>query len=221
MQIFTRRPEASVTFIESTRSSQPGEPLRTEPFRRRQGFTLIEMMIAVAIIGLLASVAIPSFRNYQWKAKRSEAYTNLGALAGNERSYMALNDAFSGVANAEPGASSAVPNDIPSENSRPSGAVGIAFGALGWAPEGQVYYDYDANVDGLAGGSCSCQKCFTLTAYGNVDGDATGGAVMYVHRGTQGLECKSIMFPMGAPLDPVTGRVIYDAPAPNTAWDDY
>ena len=223
MQISTRRRELSFTFIdiESTQSSHPGEPLRDEGVRRRQGFTLVELMIVVAIIGVLASVAIPSFRTYQWKAKRSESVTNLGALAQTQNSYRALNDTFFGVANAEPGSSLAAPNDVPSERQRSSASIDAAFGPLGWLPEGQVYYDYDANVNGLAGTGCACRHCFTLSAYGNVDGDATGGAVMYVHKGTQGNECKSILFGMSAPLDPTTGLAIYEAPASNISQDDF
>jgi len=223
MQISTRRRELSFTFIdiESTQSSHPGEPLRDEDVRRRQGFTVLELMIAVAIVGVLASVAIPSFRTYQWKAKRSESFTNLSALAQTQKAYVALYDGFFGVANAEPGNSLAPPNDVPSEIQRSSASIDTAFGPLGWAPEGRVYYDYDANVNGLAGTGCVCSNCFTLSAYGNVDGDATGGAVMYVHRGTLGNECKSILFGMSAPLDPRTGLAIYDAPASNNSQDDY
>lgn len=195
--------------------------MRTETPRRNQGFTVLELMIAVAIIGVLASVAIPSLRVYQWKAKRSEAYTNLGALAKAQTTYYALNDLFFGVADAEPGNTLSAPNDVPSENNRESSAVDAAFGPVGWAPEGRVFYDYDVNVNGLSGGGCTCSSCFTLTAYGNVDGDATGGAVMYVRKGTQGNECKSILFGMSAPLHPQTGVPIYDSPAPNTSQDNF
>ena len=222
MQISTRRRELSFTFIESTQLSQPGgETLKTEGVRRRQGFTLIEVMLVVAIIGVLASVAIPSFRGYQWKAKRTESLTNLGALAQSQKSYSALNDSYFGVAHAEPGSSLAAPNDAPSERQRSSASIKGAFGPLGWAPEGQVYYDYDSNVNGLAGTGCACSNCFTLTAYGDVDGDGLLGAVMYVHQGTRGLECKSILFGMSAPLNPTTGLPIYDAPASNISQDDY
>ena len=48
--------------------------------RSKKGFTLIELMIVVAIIGILAAIAIPNFLRFQAKSKQSEAKTNLGGI---------------------------------------------------------------------------------------------------------------------------------------------
>src|SRR5512134_2969516 len=55
--------------------------------RNRKGFTLIELMIVVAIIGILAAIAIPNFLKFQAKSKQSEAKTNLKAVLTAETSY--------------------------------------------------------------------------------------------------------------------------------------
>ena len=49
-------------------------------FKGQKGFTLIELMIVVAIIGILAAIAIPNFVAYQAKSKQSEAKVSLGAI---------------------------------------------------------------------------------------------------------------------------------------------
>ncbi len=55
----------------------------------KKGFTLIELMIVVAIIGILAAIAIPNFLKYQAKSKTSEAKVNLKAIFTSEQSYYA------------------------------------------------------------------------------------------------------------------------------------
>ncbi len=57
--------------------------------KRQDGFTLVELMVVVAIIGLLSAVAIPNFKKYQAKAKVSEAKLQLSGL------YMAMTSFFS------------------------------------------------------------------------------------------------------------------------------
>jgi type IV pilus assembly protein PilA len=63
----------------------------------QNGFTLIELMIAVAIIGILAAVAIPNFMRFQARSKQSEAKTNLKALFAVEKGFMLEKDRYSSL----------------------------------------------------------------------------------------------------------------------------
>lgn len=56
---------------------------------RRRGFTLIELMLVVTIIGLLATIAVPEFDSYVMRAKRTEAVAGLEALWTAQRDYYA------------------------------------------------------------------------------------------------------------------------------------
>ena len=81
--------------------------------KKAKGFTLIELMIVVAIIGILAAIAIPNFLRYQAKTKQSEAKTNLSSIFTTQISYFGEEDTFAPT-----------------------------LGVLGWEPEGETRYAY-------------------------------------------------------------------------------
>lgn len=60
----------------------------------QQGFTLIELMVTVAIVGILAAIAIPSYSSYVQKSRRTSATTALLDLASREAKYYSTNNVY-------------------------------------------------------------------------------------------------------------------------------
>jgi len=174
--------------------------------RRAHGFTLIELMIVIAIIGVLASIAIPSFRNYQMNAKRAEAYANLAALAKAQKTYFAEFNQFVLVLQ-EPGTTDV---SSPTGVKRPVGSVTSAFSAVGWTPEGDVYFDYDTAAPGHPACSLCTDGCFTASAYGNLDEDLSISEFVYFHANAAGQFCFVGNSGKGPPQDPVTTNIMWD-----------
>ena len=67
-------------------------------FRKQEGFTLIELMIVVAIIGILAAIAIPNFLNYQMKSRQSEAKTNTMSVKTSQLAFQGERGCFGSTA---------------------------------------------------------------------------------------------------------------------------
>lgn len=75
------------------------------------GFSLVELMVVVAIIGVLASIAVPNVNKYIAKSRQSEAKTNLASLYTSEKAFYAEYNAYHSM-----------------------------FGAIGYSPEGKLRY---------------------------------------------------------------------------------
>ena len=181
------------------------------------GFTLVELVIVVGIIGLLAAIAIPNFLSYQARSRRSEAYVNLAAIARIQSAYHAERGEFF-----EAGSWPKFV-DLSARKMEWDAASELAYSELGWRPEGWVYYSYDTNTGATA---CKCSVCFTATAAGDVDDDDLNSAVMYVHPETNAAgvvlgECPSGLFGFGTPIDSATGQPVYDRVAVQRSLDQY
>jgi type IV pilus assembly protein PilA len=138
--------------------------------RNKKGFTLIELMIVVAIIGILAAIAIPNFLKFQAKSKQSEAKTNLKAIYTAELGYYGEFSTYN------------------------------TFDRVNWSPVGDARYSYSLGsdggiraasggypgpgsnflIDGSSGGAWSgsstlvvADNNFIAGAFGNVDNDPT------------------------------------------------
>ena len=110
---------------------------------KSKGFTLIELMIVVAIIAILAAIAIPNFLKFMNRSKTAEAKTNLGAIRVCEVSYHGENDVYIPcVAYPDPLLVGPVPqiwNEL--AISAPAHAS-HGFYLIGFAPDGDPRYSY-------------------------------------------------------------------------------
>jgi type IV pilus assembly protein PilA len=194
--------------------------------RRAGGFTLVELMIVVALIGVLAAIAIPSFLTYQARSRRSEAYANLSAIARMQKSYHAVKDEFYASGDSYPDPAGYNGGLLGTAKMPWDAASQAAFSGLGWQPDGQVFYSYETTTpaDPILGSCDACTFCFTATAYGDVDGDGNVSAVMYVHPESSGggpLDCSSGTVIFTAPVRMGTGAPVYNEVAINRSIDEY
>jgi prepilin-type N-terminal cleavage/methylation domain-containing protein len=199
-----------------------GEPMSNRS-REKAGFTLVELMMVVALVGVLSAIAIPNFMTYQARTRRSEGYVNLASIARSQKSYFAEKDTFHDSAGSWPDPTLLPGGVLTTEKMTWDSDSEDAFGELGWHPEGKVFYSYESTTPLIVPGlskNCTCSVCFTATAYGDVDGNGLVSALMYVEP-EGGGECAALFEGFGTPTRPGSNTPVYNEVAVQRSTDEF
>ncbi len=134
----------------------------------RAGYTLIELMIAVAVVGVLIATAIANFSRVQLRSRAGEARTQLAAIRTAEEGYFAEHGSY---------APSGLEHPPPPETNQkrlwvPTASGG--FDTLGFVPEGEVYFTYFVAATTAPG------EAFSAGARGDLDADGTQSFFAYM-----------------------------------------
>jgi len=128
----------------------------------KKGFTLIELMIVVAIIGILAAIAIPNFLKYQAKSKQSEAKTNLKGIFTSETAYFSEQNTYGDLAT--------VNFSLAGDTAK---AYAFSVDNTTWVGNAGAQTLANGSPDPGLSGAPGAYTSFTAAAKGNVDSDTT------------------------------------------------
>jgi type IV pilus assembly protein PilA len=144
--------------------------------KNEKGFTLIELMIVVAIIGILAAVAIPAFLRYIKRSKTSEATQNVGSMFRGAVAYFeAEHTGRTGAVKSKQFPTNVGP--VPALTALVNGQKVVpvssdwndaSWQALSFAMGDPHYYAYQFTSSGTSNTSA-----FTARAHGDLDADST------------------------------------------------
>lgn len=160
--------------------------------RPSRGFTLVELMIAVAIIGILAATALPSFIRFQMRAKTAEVKSNLQAIRHAQMAYLGGTGRFVAASPSPATYSGSTAGDFVD-----TGPALANFDTIGWRPEGRVYFSYAITIDGTG-------RAFTADAASDLDEDAAPQVWGIVHPNVAGATVPGAYGCMGV-YDPSSG----------------
>lgn len=122
---------------------------------KKEGFTLIELMIVIAIVGTLAGISTAMYLHFRPYVKVSEAYINLGKIRAAEETYRAEHDFYISCLASPPGGGTDAAPDTWDD-------AGGGFSTVGFAPSGPVRFQYEVIAAGTT---------YIATAIGDLDED--------------------------------------------------
>jgi prepilin-type N-terminal cleavage/methylation domain-containing protein len=147
---------------------------------RTRGFTLVELMITIAILGIIAALAIPSFSAYVARSKSAEVAANLNQMFKGAASYYSGDLAKKGIASTVTGyctIGDPTPSPATPKAEKQHFVPDANFKAIRFFIGDYVYYSYGLSSVDAASGGCGHTKntnsLYTFFANGDLDGDTT------------------------------------------------
>jgi type IV pilus assembly protein PilA len=146
--------------------------------KAENGFTLIELMIVVAIIGILAVIAIPNFLRYQLRAKFAEVQENVSAILKSEESLRQSERLVGGVSGLYHSLGLLPASCLPSSTKRAWTTTDLkAAGTIDWVVEGSTYACYTISTGNAPAGVTNAGSSLGVEATTDIDGDGANGCV--------------------------------------------